>query len=177
MTRWAIGGAVIYLLLKLFHVAFCNRTGFGPQEFNLREAVRAGEPMILITAFLLSIIATLYPQWSNTRLGAREIGHSTICYGQLAASGRLPGIYKAFDQNAIEDYKNRYRWVAQEHAPWVKISPDTIAILLDGIQRHYDAYYADITSKRDARSIRREFEAIERCFRDEWEVHGELFNP
>jgi len=86
MALWVIWTAAFYLLLKVLRVAFGPRAGLEPQEFNFRAAARMGEPTVLIEAVLISLCATLYVQWSTTRLGAREIGHSTICYGQLAAA-------------------------------------------------------------------------------------------
>ena len=177
MALWVIWTAAFYLLLKVLRVAFGPRAGLEPQEFNFRAAARMGEPTVLIEAVLISLCATLYVQWSTTRLGAREIGHSTICYGQLAAAGRLPGFAKAYRVDAVDYTKRIYRGVAEQHAPWVKMSDETIDTLLGGARRHYEEYYVDIVSKGDRKSIAREFKEIERCLNDDWEPHGEFFNP
>lgn len=177
MMLWIISAVVIYLFLKICHVSLGSREGFEPREFDIREAFGAGEPMVAIMAALISVIAALYSQWSTTRLAAREIGHSTICYGRLAASNYFPDLDKKYRLDAVEDFQQSYRSVAERHAPWIKMSAETIDVLLDGAKRHYEAYYAGIVTQGDGKSIAREFDAIERCFADDWDAHGELLNP
>jgi len=177
MIWWAIRLTVIYVFLKVLQVMFGPQPGFGPREFGIRQVVGAGEPALLIIAFLISLLATLYPEWHTTRLALREIGQSTVCYGQLAASGKLPKLAEVFDVSKVVNESESYKGVAVEHAAMVKIGDEKIETLLDGAKLHYEAYFADIAAKGDEKSIREAFKSIDRCLHDDWEPHGDFLNP
>jgi hypothetical protein len=164
----------IYLVIKASHAIARPVTGYAVPAPTFRDMLRAGEPMLLIAALSISLLATMYLDWWFHRLGEREYVHARGCYVQLKAVKRLPREQTRLDPFDVEEQAGIYRWTGEKHGAWLGWGEDAMRRDFERATRSYLARHAGSNSPRATAALLGD---VGRCFRDEWEPHGEILNP
>lgn len=177
MLKVAIWIGGLYIIFKLCHVNFSPKKGYGPDDRDFLEKLRVGEPYILLAAIMAAALVNLYSYWFVHRLARREIAHATECYGRVSASQNLAGSDKKFDYLVLETFAKDARIVAIEHAKWINSDIPIVYENLAKSEVYYAALYSHLSSRHETDRINEQMVQIDRCLKDQWAPHGEIFNP
>jgi hypothetical protein len=168
---WAL---CIYVVIKAAHAVARPIVTHADPAATLRDRLRAGEPMLVIAALSMSLLATMYLDWFFHRLGEREYIHARGCFERLETAKLLPRERTRLDPSVVERQAGIYMRVGERHGPWWGLGQAAIRNDFERARRSYLAGHAGNSSPQATAAL---LEDVRRCFNDEWEPHGDLLNP
>lgn len=99
----------MYATLKVAGIVFAKSAGFGRSALSLRDRLRAGEPMLFISAFMLSVPLALLTSWYSHATLTGMFERSTDCYGRVVALRHLPAVTRGVDGYTVYESVQDFR--------------------------------------------------------------------
>lgn len=118
---------VIYAALKSARVLMMGRRpGYRENDLAPWQRLRAGEPLLLILAMLISLPPAVAATWYHQHKFAAVLESATACNALISAYQQTPEIMHSNGEFAVYASANGYRASAVDAARQLGLSPTTI---------------------------------------------------
>lgn len=168
LLLWMVGA---YLVLKVCHLLFWPKPGFGRQETELADALRKGEPAILIAAVLIPTVSMLgFNAWLNQWV-SRDVERSVTCFAHLEARERLPNFFQKFKRSDVYRAEVIYYDEAKLKGALIHLSDHDANTKLYAAKATLVRDFNALAKSGDRRAIAEKFAVIDDCLRDDSPVN------
>jgi hypothetical protein len=167
----------LYVVLKLCRLMVRPVVADPDAEATGRIVARAGEPMLLIGTFGLSLLLASYATWWNNQFLEGHYAYASGCYARMAASHHLPARPERFGSMEAADAASNYVWSAELHGGQLGMRRDVIDKKLDQARIAYSNYYSGLAATNARQKIAASFRDLDRCLNGKGRPRGELLTP